>query len=376
MWDVIVVGCGPAGAIAAHELARRSLRVLMLDKAKLPRYKTCGGGLVQRTILAIPFAIDTIVERKISSIRLSNNLQNPLVINRAEPTVFMTMRSELDSFLTEKAIEQGAELMDQQTVTEVREMGDGVLCKTNLQSFHCRYLIGADGANSVVSRQLGFPPARCGVALEVEVHLAKNLEEHCNQIDFDFNILPEGYGWVFPKADHLSCGVFTMHRNFPQIRKHYHRYILRKEFARDISKSDLSGHLIPLGPVTNKLHTHRAMLVGDAAGLADPLTGEGISFAVRSGMMAANAILESPHDLGQYSAQLERTMMAEIRVAGWAARFLYAAPSFFYNRISHKPFFAESILNLFSGKATYRELATRAFKKPHRLFFGTTDEHR
>jgi geranylgeranyl reductase family protein len=367
MWDVIVVGCGPAGTIAAYELARNSLRVLMLEKARLPRYKTCGGGLVQRTIDAIPFSIESAVEREIRSIRLSNNFRNPVLIERKEHFVRMTMRSTLDAYLTQKAVSAGAELKDGEAVREIIPSNDHIVCRTNLQSHEGSFVIGADGANSIVARSFGFPAPRCGVALEVEVDLEKGFEHHADLIQFDFNVLPKGYGWVFPKAEHLSCGVFSMHRNLPEIRKYYERYIRQKSFADAIRGASLSGHLIPLGPRTQCLNTSRAILTGDAAGLADPLTGEGISFAVRSGIVAARTLLESPNDLDRYSKEIAATMLPEIRISRLVANALYAAPTFLYERVVSKPFFTSSILNLFAGKTTYRELAMKAIKKPWRL---------
>jgi geranylgeranyl reductase family protein len=367
MWDVIVVGCGPAGAIAAYELARNSLRVLMLEKAKIPRYKTCGGGLVQRTVDAIPFSIENVIEREIHTIRLSNDCKNPVVIQRDQPVVRMTMRADLDSYLTEKAAQQGAELQDHQCVREVSETSDHVICKTDSDLHKARFLIAADGANSIVARSLGIPEARFGVALEVEVNLGDAFKSHAEMMDLDFNVLPQGYGWVFPKASHLSCGVFTMRRNSHEIRKFYDRYIRRKAFSGEIQESSLTGHLVPLGPRSDKLNTSRIMLVGDAAGLADPLTGEGISFAIRTGMMAARTVIHSPDHLDRYSVVLQETVLPEIRISRLAARALYAAPSFFYNRVVSRPFFAESILNLFSGKKTYRQLAKHALLNSYKL---------
>jgi flavin-dependent dehydrogenase len=272
------------------------------------------------------------------------------------------MRSTLDSYLTQKAMQEGAELLEQQNVREVTETKDRVICRADSASHEARYLIAADGANSIVAKNLGFPPPRLGVALEVEVYVLNNFD---NCIDFDFNVLPQGYGWIFPKSDHLSCGVFTLRRNFPQIRNYYESYVQRKEFAPQITESNLSGHLIPLGPRSKRLNTSRAILVGDAAGLADPLTGEGISFAVRSGILAAKSLLEENPDL--YSAELNATLLPEIEISRWAARALYVAPWLLYNRIAAKPFFADSILNLFAGNTTYRQLAEKALRKSWRF---------
>jgi geranylgeranyl reductase family protein len=364
-WDVIVIGTGPAGSIAAYELARNGCRTLLLEKEKLPRYKTCGGGLVQRSLSALPFSISSVAERMIETIQLSKNFTHPVQITRQEPPIVMTMRSSLDQFLVQKAVEAGAELRECTKIDSVHETNTGIECVSCNTTFSADFLIGADGANSVVAKSLKWPAARCGVALEVEVSLFHGLSQYNNRADFDFAVLPFGYGWVFPKSKHLSCGVFTLNRSAPVIRKDYETYIQKKEFAKNISDSKLSGHLIPLRPVSDTLNTARTILAGDAAGLADPLTGEGISFAIRSGMIAAKSILQSK--INRYSEEINDDLAPDIRFAGILARVLYAAPSTVYRVARRKEFFADAILDLFAGKTTYRNLAKQLLFHPYKL---------
>jgi geranylgeranyl reductase family protein len=365
MWDALIIGTGPAGAIAAYELARNNCRTLLIEKEKLPRYKTCGGGLVQKSWEALPFPISDVIEKPIQALRITNNFRHPMLITRESPVVMMTMRSSLDEYLTRKAVEAGAGLYDQVRVEEVVENGTTVECRTSAGTFRGSFLIGADGANSTIAKSLHWPAPQCGVALEVEVFLKDYAAARTDQIDFDFNVIPSGYGWVFPKSDHFSCGVFTLHRTFPEIRKAYEEYIARKHFAPLIRDSRLSGHLIPLKPVSKSLHSKRCVLAGDAAGLADPLTGEGISFAIRSGRLAAQAVIR--HNLPDYSRQIQEGMAAEIRLSRFLAKLLYGAPNFMYQTVARKNFFADRILDLFAGKTTYRELAKSVLLKPYKL---------
>lgn len=379
-YEVIVVGAGPAGGVAAYQLARGGCRVLLLEKEKVPRYKACGGAVVRRALEALPFSLDynqQVIEQSVSRFRLTNDHQQPLVVERRPPVVAMTMRSTLDELIARQAVEAGAELKDHVTLKAVEDSLQRVLCETSAGFFTSDFLIGADGATSLVARsQLEFLPPPCGVALEGEISLADDrvLAEYSGRADFDFHVLPQGYGWVFPKADHLSVGVFTLHTHFPLIKRYYNRYAEKKGLGGHSRGGQVKGHLIPLGPPTRLLNTRRLLLAGDAAGLADPLTGEGISYAVRSGQFAAETLLAALRNPGRslaaYTQRVREDLWPEIRLARWMARLFYASPDFFYRCFARRELFAQRVLDVFEGKATYRSLLTKARLKPHRLFLG------
>lgn len=375
-YDVIVVGAGPAGCVAAYVLARAGCRVLLLEREQLPRYKACGGALVRRAVSALPFPLpggSSIVERHVSRFDLTHNLERLLVIERESAVLALTMRSAFDDFLARQAGGVGATLRDQVEVRSVAEATDSVRCETSAGTFVARFLIGADGVNSAVARTPPFAPPRCGVALEVEVYLKDDtqLADYARRADFDFNVLPRGYGWIFPKADHLSAGVFSLRSSLPQIKRFYESYIERKGLAGQVADSKVKGHLIPLGPATRLFNSPRILLAGDAAGLADPLTGEGISYAIRSGEFAAESIIEclrSPGaSLDSYSTRLRNALLPELRRASMLARCLYAWPSLFYRAFARKPLFADKVVDVFEGKSTYGDLLRKVFTKPYKL---------
>lgn len=373
-YDAIVVGAGPAGNLAAYKLATAGCRVLLLEKEKLPRYKACGGGVVLRAAQALPFPLpegEAVVADRISQLRLTLNLDRPFLLERDPPPLLMTMRSAFDEFTARRAVEAGASLKDGLAVRRVEESRQEVRCETAAGVFVGQFLIAADGANSIVARSTApFRPPACGVALEAELYLKTDrlLAGYVGRAEFDFNVLPRGYGWIFPKADHLSAGVFTQHARLPDIRRHCEVYLQRKGLAGEVAHSLVRGHPVPLGPPTRRLHSERILLAGDAAGLVDPLTGEGISYAIRSGLLAADSILESLRapgtSLASYSAGVRASLVPDIKLASLAARPLYWFPFLSYRSLERNRALGQGLIDVFEGKTTYGKLLRKLVWKP------------
>lgn len=377
-YDVIIAGAGPAGGAAAHELARAGCRVLLLEKEKLPRYKACGGALVGRALAALPFPAEElgpILERRVSQLRVTHDLAAPLSLDHAAPVLALAMRSLLDDAIARRAVAAGALLRDGVAVQAVLEGKERVHCETMAGRFTARYLIGADGVSGVVSSFIRpYQAPRGGVALEGELYLKESslLADYSQTADFDFNVLPQGYGWVFPKADHLSVGVYTLQERLPHSKQYLETYLERKGLSGLAERLTVRGHLIPLAPRAEPLHSKRILLAGDAAGFADPLTGEGISYALRSGRMAAEAALAAlgnpRQSLDLYTERLRAELLPELRLAARLAGVLYAAPGFSYGFLARKPALAARLADVFEGKRSYRELLGQAAFKPWKLF--------
>ena len=234
-------------------------------------------------------------------------------------------------------------------------------------------LVGADGAKSVVSRALpGHEDRLFGFAYEGE---ARPTEPRLSdEALFEFRKFPRGYGWIFPKEDHYSIGGFVYGRGLPGIKTLYREFCDEVEFLRGTETYRARGHPIALGGNLRRLNTHRIVLTGEAADLVDPLTGEGIYYAFRSGHLAGKAVarfLDDGTPLSAYGNRIRREIQEDLRYGRILADWIYQHP-----RISFHIFFRNTLLcrwftEIRSGKKTYKEVVREALVKGPILPFHT-----
>ena len=360
--DVIVVGAGPSGATAAHDLARAGLRTLLVEKARLPRYKTCGGGITFKAARALSFDFEAVSERTLRNVDFSWKTGKRYVVRSAEPLVYMVQRSRFDNYLTEQAVRAGAELMDETAVTSVEVDERGVSVGTPKGRFTADYLVGADGATGRVARSLGLMSDRYALAaLESEVEVDDGTMAYWqDKIGLDLGELRASYGWVFPKGDHLSVGVGGL-ATIEDYGTHLKRYdekhtASRVPGVRRVIRSH--GYLLPARKRGAPVQKGRALLVGDAAGLVEPFTGEGIYWAIRSGQIAARSIVKGGEEL-DYQRQLDSSLMPDLlsarhwwRVYIWAPRACYTLPK-------RLPFFWKAVCSIVRGERRFTDIRRR-----------------
>ena len=210
--DVLVAGAGPGGAFLSYLLARRGLNVLALDKERFPRDKVCGGGISNKTIDLLPFSIEPVTQKKISGAYLTYRNRDTVFRELGGSDGAAVLRSEFDAFLIHQAVAAGAEFMPETAFVSAQRQGDSLNVITTRGEIATRCLVGADGAMSRVRSEIfGRDIVRCAPAVEALVTVRP---EHAARIGdrmlFDFGGMPRGYGWIFPKKDHLNVGVFSI----------------------------------------------------------------------------------------------------------------------------------------------------------------------
>ncbi len=360
-YDAIVVGTGPSGATAAYELARGGLRTLLIDKAKLPRYKTCGGGITYKAARALPFTIDPVIERTLHKVDFSWRTSRPYVVGSHTPLVYMVQRSRFDNYLTEQAVSVGAALMDETTVKSV-DTGEGaktVTVRTSRGDFTADFLIGADGATGRVARSTGLMSERWALAaLESEVVADSDTMAYWHdKLGLDLGMLKASYGWVFPKGDHLSIGVggLPLLDDYGSLLKTYDtkHTAARVPSIKRVIRSH--GYLLPCRKPGAPVQKGRVVLVGDAAGLVEAFTGEGIYWAIKSAQIAARSILKdgaSP----RYQQRLDRMLMPDLLSARKWMGVYVKAPWLCYALPRRAPIFWRGVCAIVRGERHYTQI--------------------
>lgn len=360
--DVIVVGGGPAGSSAAYMLAKQGLNVLVLEKQKMPRYKTCGGGVNIRAARYIPFSIEPVIEKVIHKYRFTYRGEKPFEKESHEPLTYMTQRMHLDHFLLEQARNQGAHILEEVSIRKIDENNDSIVVEDARGQKYCSLLlIGADGANSIISRKLQLDDGiQQEIALESEIALPHEVMSKWNDlIELDLFSISCGYGWIFPKQDHISIGVGGPQQFIKQIRA-YNTTYLRKNNVSEYPKIRFSGHTLPVRKGASPLVKGRALLVGDAAGLLEPFTGEGIGYAVRSGQLAALAVeaflKNGAPDLALYTQLLDSELTPELLAARQFVQVFNRFPALFYYLVKNNDYVWNAICKILRGERNFNDI--------------------
>ncbi|THJ22766.1 MAG: geranylgeranyl reductase family protein [Nitrospira sp. CG24E] len=375
IYDAIVVGLGPAGATAAYEMSRAGLSVLAIEKQTHPRYKVCGGGLSARIEQLLDPGFKSVVEQTISGIQFSYRGQDSISIESPNPIAYMVMRDRFDHHLVEQARRVGTDIHEGESSKSFRHLPDGVEVTTDRGCYQGKVLIGADGANSQVARHL-FPGRRlrCIPTLESEVEVGPGLQYPAQgKALVDIGAGSMGYAWVFPKQGRLSVGVGEFQSKPASLKNTFDRFVRGEKGLANLEIPKPLGHPLPL--FSKRIEPYkeqepgefvngRALLVGDAGHLVDPLFGEGIYYAVRSGKMAATTVLGQLHDrnksLWGFELAIREELYPEFRICSRLADIVYMFPRLCHRLLTPYQAVIQLYYEVMQGKETYQSFYRRA----------------
>ncbi|MER0444231.1 geranylgeranyl reductase family protein [Streptomyces sp. Edi4] len=293
VWDVVVVGAGPAGASAAHAAASAGRKVLLLEKAELPRYKTCGGGIIGPSRDALPPGFELPLQDRVYAVTFS--LKGKLTRTRRSKKMLFGLinRPEFDAGLVALAEKEGAVVRTGVTVSKVEQHGSAVPDRRTVaviladgETVLARAVVGADGSAGRIGAHVGVKTDQVDLGLEAEIPVPPSVaDDWAGRVLIDWGPLPGSYGWVFPKGDTLTVGVISARGEGAATKRYLDDFIARLGLA-GFEPAISSGHLTRCRSEDSPLSRGRVLVCGDAAGLLEPWTREGISFALRSGRLA------------------------------------------------------------------------------------------
>ncbi len=385
-YDVIIVGMGPAGASAAYELSQSGLSVLAFDKQAHPRYKVCGGGLSARIAKILPPDFPSIVEESVHRVQFTYGAQESFLIQSPEPIAYMVMRQDFDRWLVDKAQQAGTTVHEDETVLEIHNREEEVEVVTKQGRYQSRVVIGADGVMSMVAQQCF--PGRSLIkipALESEVHGEPlHLFQKTPTALISLQAAKKGYGWIFPKREGLSLGVGEFVKGTKRPKQSFRDFIGQEPLLAGLKIPAPLGYPIPIASAqaygkghawAGRLVCGRTMLVGDAGHLVDPLLGEGIYYAVRSGQLAAKSVTDmlanpSTHGLSDYERLVDNEFGPEFRVAGRLGKIIYGLPRSVHRWAGRQfPDAYQRVLKryceMLQGKETYQSIRNRILQRLH-----------
>ncbi len=369
MFDCIVIGAGPAGATAAYHLAARDRTVLLLEKAKLPRYKPCTGAVSPSVAQWLPVDFTPAINLTTRRVRYTWKLEDAVEAELETAPIWMVQRPVFDAFLVEQAANQGAKVQDGTPVLGLSKLDQGWQVDLPSGQQTARYLIAADGSTGPTANWLGFKPIKARQTTVLEVPADADPKQQA--INFEFGLVKQGCAWCFPKQGGYSLGVTRfVGGDLKQPQQVLADYA--QSFGVDPNQGQFSAHPLQLWQGRRSLHTHRAVLVGEAAGLVDPLAVEGIRPAMYSGTRAAEAIdralvndasTAESGNLAHYSETIRAEWETDIQWAQRIASVFFRVPSIGYQVGIKRPSATKRLGQILAGEVRYVDIANRVIRR-------------
>ncbi|MER7457699.1 geranylgeranyl reductase family protein [Micromonospora sp. NPDC126480] len=359
VWDLAVVGAGPAGLSAAYVAARAGVRTLLVERAAHPRYKTCGGGLIGTSLTAVGDRIEVPAHDRVDRVTFTRDGRRGFTRRHAGgPLVTMVRREEFDDRLRGAAVDAGAELRQRVAVRAVEQEPDGVRLRlADGGTVAARAVIGADGSSGVTARHVGVRHRQVDLGLELELPVPPAEQARWRgRLLLDWGPLPGSYAWVFPKGDLLTVGVIAARGAGERTRAYLRSFVDRLGLA-GVEPAHDSGHLTRCRAEDSPLRRGRVLVAGDAAGLLEPWSREGISYALRSGALAGAAVAAG--DLSGYERAVAAELVPSMRAGHRLLEAFTRRPGVFHGLLATPPGW-RMFVRFCQGRASFDETLTRA----------------
>lgn len=352
-----VVGAGPAGAAAARAAAASGARTVLLEKAAtLPRYKRCGGGLIgpsQQALTEAGLDVGSLSRDHVGRVTFTSRGRRSFQ-RSSDAFLPMVLRSEMDAALVDLAVEAGAALRTGVTVGAYDEQDGVVTLGTSAGPIWARAVVAADGSASRAASYVGVVCDQVDIGLEAELPTPSG-SDWDGHVLLDWGPVPGSYGWVFPKGPSLTVGVIGPRDSGEQMRCYYRAFVASLGLDLATATHD-GGHLTRVRTPGSPLHRGRVLVAGDAAGLLEPWTREGISFALRSGRLAG---LVAVGALPSYEEAAEAELGAEVAAGRRALQAFTRHPGVVHAVMRSLPPMWPLFVRLVGGETTMAEQLDR-----------------
>lgn len=398
-YDVIISGAGPSGSLLGYLLSIKNINTLILEKEQFPRYKVCAGGIQWKAMKLFPYSVEEIIQRKIYGIYFSRKLKDIFHKRYSEPLMYTVDRAGLDDFMARKAISSGCEINFNERIKDFELKENAVKIFTGNKTYFAKILVGADGVNSIIFKKSNTrEKVKKIIGYEAEVP-SKNLNLNCfndNNLMLDFGGIRKGYTWIFPKESYLSIGDGGPVQNAAKIKeyllwflKNYESVLSRNDIFKnglisskikggcdknDIFKKqslpqkpriryDIRAHLIPVRTGNAFLCFDRILTVGDAAGLCDGFTGEGLYNAMFSSHIASDSISDalkySNFKFRDYFEKINNEIYKNIKNSIIISKIFFPSLLFYYKLIKNNDNLFNSCAKILRGEKTYSQVVNK-----------------
>jgi geranylgeranyl reductase family protein len=373
-YDVIVVGGGPSGAMAAKTCSENGLKVLLIEKESLPRYKACGGAVSKKAIDLISPLDDLEIKYKVFGARVFPPNSTDYIEQKFENLLaLLTFRDSLDYLLVKRAKKIGVEIRECEKVINVNIDQISVNVETTKSKYSASIIIGADGVNSLVARKTGLRQKwnsnKSGICIETEIELTDSeIEQFIDDDELVYLYFGDyrGYGWVFPKGNIMSVGVGLWKPLTKKPLDVFNHFIDALSKTTEINLAPLIkkkiAHMIPTGGLNRNTFGNRTILVGDAAGFVDPFLGEGIYYSLASGIIAGNVASESvkcdnysKKQLTMYEKKCNKCLNNDLKYALKFADLVYGHFNIFFYLMRIDPILCKMYVLTGKGDLTYKK---------------------